>query len=116
MFFGVSGSDSSLLRTAPSHLLWSQTCSLHFASVVGHILFPHALPTPQQHADAVLSHGEVLTRDCVDVCRQLGLHYVEEKLVVLSCLHCRIVIVSLRAPCRAFVVRSAVSHVEPQRV
>ena len=81
-----------------------------------HVFLLYVLTSTQQHVDAVLPDGKMLTRDCVHIGRQLGPHYVEEKLVVLSCLHCRIVIVSLRAPCRAFVVRSAVSHVEPQRV
>ena len=64
----------------------------------------------------MLSHGKVLARDCVHVCRQLRLHYVEEQLVALSRPHCRIVVVSLRAPSCAFVVCSALSHVVLNRV
>ena len=45
----------------------------------------------------MLPDGEMLTCDCVDVGRQLGLHYVEEQLVVLGCLHTHVLVLSVSA-------------------
>ena len=78
--------------------------SLNFARVMTHVLFFHVLSSTQQHVDAVLSDGKMLTRDCVDVGGQLGPHYVEEQLVVLSCLHSHVVILSLSTGSCALIV------------
>ena len=86
------------------------SCSLQLARVVTHVFLFHGFPSPKQHVDAVLSHGKVLTRDCVDIRGQLGLHYVEKELVVLSSLRTQIVVLSIGASSRAVVVCGAVSR------
>ena len=55
---------------------------------------------------------KMLTRDCMHIGRQLGSHYVEEKLVVLCCLHSHVFILAVSAASCTVIVCTAVSRAE----
>ena len=74
-----------------------------------HVFLLYVLTSTQQHVDAVLPDGKMLTRDCVHIGRQLGPHYVEEKLVVLSCLHSHVFVLAVRAASCAVIVCRALT-------
>ena len=90
--------------------------SLYLASVMTHILFFDVLTCSQKHVDAVLPDCEMLTGDCVDIGRQLGPHYVEEKLIVLGCLHPHVVVLSVSATSCTIVISGAISCAEVDRL
>ena len=60
----------------------------------------------------MLPNCKMLTRDCMHIGRQLGPHYVKEKLVVLSCLHPHVFILAICTAGCAVIVCSAVSRAE----
>ena len=77
-----------------------------------HILLFYVLTCAKQHIYAVLPDGKMLTRDCVHIGRQLGSHYVEEKLVILCCLHSRVFILAVSTASRTVIICTAVSRAE----
>ena len=54
----------------------------------------------------------MLARDCVDIGRQLGPHYVEEQLIVLGCLHSHVLLLPLSVSCCPFEVSSVLASAE----
>ena len=54
----------------------------------------------------------MLARDCVDIGRQLGPHYVEEQLIVLGCLHSHVLLLTLSDSCCPFEIGSVLASAE----
>ena len=79
---------------------------------MAHILLLYVLTSAKQHINAVLPDGKMLTRDCMHIGRQLGSHYVEEKLVVLCCLHSNVFILAVSAASCTVIVCTAVGRAE----